>query len=58
MYLDEASYADYISAYKKFMIDIATVMVRRYQIINVNLKKWKATFVKFVVVVKNLYLMD
>jgi len=28
MYLDEASYADYIAAYKKFMLEVATVYVR------------------------------
>jgi hypothetical protein len=27
MYLDEASYADYIAAYKKFMLEVATVYV-------------------------------
>jgi hypothetical protein len=34
MYLDEASYADYITAYKTFMLEIATVFVSNLRGVN------------------------
>ena len=37
MYLDEASYTDYIAAYKQFIVDIALVVVSSWRLYSFSL---------------------